>query len=177
MPCGFRPHMLLSELITPDCVACNVEARSKKHCLEILSELLARTGTDVASEEIFAGLVERERLGCTCLDAGIAFPHCRVRGIETGRGAVMKLSAPVEFDAADGEMVDVVFGLLVPTVLDDEHHAVIEHITGVLRDGGLRTRLREAESDRDLYDALAADSGGQNGRKHHAAKQGGAGNG
>ena len=32
--------MLLEEIIKPDSVLCNAQARSKKHCLEILSELL-----------------------------------------------------------------------------------------------------------------------------------------
>ena len=34
--------MNLEELIKPDNILCNVSARSKKHCLEILSELLTR---------------------------------------------------------------------------------------------------------------------------------------
>ena len=32
--------MNLENIIRPDSVLCNVSARSKKHCLEILSELL-----------------------------------------------------------------------------------------------------------------------------------------
>ena len=34
--------MLLEQLIKPESVLCNAHARSKKHCLEILSELLSR---------------------------------------------------------------------------------------------------------------------------------------
>ena len=94
--------MLLEELIKPDAVLCNATARSKKHCLEILSELLIRSNPDIASENIFEGLVERERLGCTGLDKGAAFPHCRIKGIDTSHAALIKLSEAVDFDAADG---------------------------------------------------------------------------
>lgn len=146
----------LKELIQPESIACDVQARSKKHCLEMLSELLARPGHDVASEEVFARLVERERLGSTCLAEGIAFPHCRASGIETERGALIKLSTPIEFDATDGEMVDLVFGLLVPEILDDTHRAVIEHITAVLTAGGFGARLRATKTSGDLYRALEA---------------------
>ena len=79
--------MLLEEIIQPDSVLCNAHARSKKHSLEIMSELLVRSHPDIASEDIFESLIERERLGCTSLDQGVAFPHCRVEGLVTSVGA------------------------------------------------------------------------------------------
>ena len=62
--------MTLEEIIKPDGVLCNATARSKKHCLEILSELLVRSNPQIASDVIFRFLNERERLGCTGLDKG-----------------------------------------------------------------------------------------------------------
>ena len=146
--------MLLEDIIVPDGVLCNATARSKKHCLEILSELLIRSVPNIASESIFACLNDRERLGCTGLNRGVAFPHCRVEGLNECHAALMKLSEPVEFDAADGEPVDVVFGMMLPTELNEEHHAAIKMITQVLADEGLRSRLRSANSSNTLYDAL-----------------------
>jgi PTS system nitrogen regulatory IIA component len=148
--------MNLEHLISPDSVLCNANARSKKHCLEILSELLARSNPDIASEEIFVRLIERERLGCTSLDKGIAFPHCRVSGANDSAGALIRLSAPVDFDAIDGEGVDLVFGLMVPTEVYDRHIADISDLTKFLSDEALRARLRTATTSSDLYDALLA---------------------
>lgn len=148
--------MLLEEIIKPDSVLCNVHARSKKHCLEILSELLVRSRPGIVSEDIFEGLIERERLGCTSLDQGVAFPHCRVEGINASVGALMKLSEAVEFDSSDGEAVDLVFGLMVPAELGDEDQANICSIAELLGDRELRTRLREATSSKELYDTLCA---------------------
>lgn len=148
--------MLLEELVKPDNVLCNAHARSKKHCLEILSELLARCDSELSHEEIFARLIERERLGCTSLDAGIAFPHCRVDGVKRSHGALMKLSAPVDFDATDGEDVDLVFGLMVPADPDESHHADIGLITRSLMKQELRDALRAAKSSRELYAALTS---------------------
>ena len=42
--------MILENLVKPDSVLCNVSVRSKKHSLEILSELLTRSNPDIASE-------------------------------------------------------------------------------------------------------------------------------
>ena len=148
--------MNLEELVKPDSVLCNVSARSKKHCLEILSELLTRSNPDIASEEVFAKLIERERLGCTCLDKGIAFPHCRISGLNSSCAALMRLADPVDFDSTDGESVDLVFGLMVPENLDASDIADIEVITELLRDESLRMKLRASTSSVDLYDALIA---------------------
>jgi PTS system nitrogen regulatory IIA component len=146
--------MLLEELIKPDSVLCNAYARSKKHSLEILSELLVRSLPSVAAETIFESLIERERLGCTSLRKGVAFPHCRVHGLEQSCGAMIKLSEPVDFDSADGEPVDVIVGLLVPEDVDESHYADIKMLTGALGDDGLRERLRESNSSSDLYETL-----------------------
>jgi len=148
--------MILENLVKPDSVLCNVSARSKKHSLEILSELLTRSNPDIASEEVFAKLVERERLGCTGLDEGIAFPHCRVSGVKKSSAALMKLLEPVDFDANDGESVDLVFGLMVPAELEAADYADINRLTELLRDQAMHARLRHACTSNELYEALFA---------------------
>jgi PTS system nitrogen regulatory IIA component len=148
--------MNLDELVKPDSVLCNVSARSKKHCLEILSELLTRSNPDIASEDVFAKLIDRERLGCTCLDKGIAFPHCRVDGIKRSTGALLKLADPVDFDSPDGQSVDLVFGMMVPVNLEASDYADIEMLTELLRDDVLCARLRAATKSSELGDALLA---------------------
>ncbi|MFQ5547580.1 MAG: PTS sugar transporter subunit IIA [Woeseia sp.] len=148
--------MILEQLISPGSVLCNVNARSKKHSLEILSELLANPNPDIANEEIFARLIARERLGCTCIDRGIAFPHCRISGAQNSCGALMKLSEPVDFDSPDGIPVDLIFGLILPKDLNDSHYADIDMVTGYLTNEPLSARLRSANSSSELYEALLA---------------------
>lgn len=148
--------MLLTDIIKPDSVLCNAHARSKKHSLEILSELLVRSHADIPSEDIFEKLIERERLGCTSLDQGVAFPHCRITGLDTSVGALIKLTEAVEFDAPDGEPVDLIFGLIVPAEVNEQDHANISGIAELLSDRELRTRLRAATSSNELYKALCA---------------------
>lgn len=148
--------MQLDEIIKPDSVLCNANARSKKHCIEILSELLVRSIPDTAADDVFASLIKRERLGCTSLDAGVAFPHCRVEGLEQSCAALIKLSEAVDFDCSDGEPVDLVFGLLVPKVVDDSHLSDIEEFSAIFADKNLRKQLRKCNTSNELYSALLA---------------------
>ena len=97
--------MNVADILSPDSVLCNAKARSKKHCLEILSELLVRPHPEQPVDEVFEKLIERERLGCTSLDLGVAFPHCRVDGIEHSTAAMIKLSSPAHRRHAQGTRV------------------------------------------------------------------------
>ncbi len=72
--------MNISEILEPGRVLGNVEARSKKRALEILSELLGHAGEECVANDIFDNLVQREKLGCTALGRGVALPHGRSPG-------------------------------------------------------------------------------------------------
>lgn len=148
--------MLPEQLIRPENVLCNAHARGKKHCLEILSEMLAQSSPDIANEEIFSRLIERERLGSTSLGRGVAFPHCRVSGAGRSVGALIRLSDPVDFDSGNGDPVDIVFGLMVPEAVDESHLDDINRITSLLSDEALRNSLRAANNSRTLYETVIA---------------------
>jgi PTS system nitrogen regulatory IIA component len=148
--------MILEQLVSPSRVLCNVHARSKKHSLEILSELLSSPNPDIANEDIFAKLIARERLGCTSLGKGLAFPHCRISGMQNNCGALMKLSEPIDFDSADGVSVDLIFGLILPTELNDRHYANIDMITELLNTDALTAKLRSTKSSNALYETLSS---------------------
>jgi nitrogen PTS system EIIA component len=158
--------MFPEQLIKPENVLCNARARGKKHCLEILSELLAQSSPDIANEEIFSRLIERERLGSTSLGRGVAFPHCRVSGATQSAGALIRLSESVDFDSGDGDAVDLVFGLMVPETVDKSHLDDINRITSCLDDEALRSSLRAANSSSALYENIIA------GFRRHAAESG-----
>ena len=87
---------------------------------------------------------------------------------------MIKLSEPVDFDAPDGEPVDLVFGLMVPSEVDESHHADIQMIANVLGDLELRGRLRDATSSSQLYELLLGGSSlGSPGRPATAQGSGG----
>jgi PTS system nitrogen regulatory IIA component len=125
-------------------------ASSKKRVLEQAARLLARDDTEPTAEQVFERLLERERLGSTGLAGGVALPHARMPGISESRGAFMRLTEPVEFDALDGQPVDLVFALIVPEDATDEHLQLLARLATTFNDATVRERLREAETDEAL---------------------------
>ena len=147
--------MPFKSLLQPGHVLSNVEARSKKHALDVLSEMLA-SATGIDQGDVFQSLISREKLGCTAIENGIAIPHGRLENLEAPVGAFLKLSRPVDFDMPDREPVDLIFGLLVPMRENDLgcHHEEVSWIASALAERDLVGALRRATSSRTLYDLL-----------------------
>jgi PTS system nitrogen regulatory IIA component len=147
--------MEINALITPDRVACQEELSSKKRVLERLGELLATSTPSLTDGEIFDSLINRERLGSTGLGKGVAIPHGRVEGLSEPLGALVQLRAGVDFDAIDGQPVDLLFGLLVPHESTEEHLQILASLAKMFSDSELCEQLRQSRDPDRLYRLLS----------------------
>lgn len=153
--------MNFDQLISNESVLCNVQARSKKHCLEIISELVIRSAPVLVQDDLFSALIERERLGSTSIGNGVAFPRCRADGLQHGVAAFVKLIGPVDYDASDGEPVDLLFCLVVPQDMPTNHCSELDEVTSLLRDPMITRQLRSCNTSKDLFAALQSAFAGQ----------------
>jgi PTS system nitrogen regulatory IIA component len=136
----------------PEAVAI-VEA-SDKHA--IMAEL-ARTfasGWKLDPELVLERLDERERLGSTGFGRGVAIPHARFPGLRRPAAALLKLRHPVDFAAADGMPVDLVFGLLSPEHSGATHLHALAAISRLVRDERVHEALSEAPDEAALFGLL-----------------------
>ena len=142
--------MGIADLLTPDRVLCEASVTSKKRALELLSSLLADIDPELSENDIFNGLIARERLGSTGLGHGVAIPHGRFQYISGAFGAVVKLTQAVEFDAVDGLPVDLIFTLMVPEESTDEHLQLLSSLAEMFRSETFREKLRQAETAEEI---------------------------
>jgi PTS system nitrogen regulatory IIA component len=146
--------MNITSLLSPDRVVCRDDIGSKKRLLEQLAELLGSSAQTLPQQEIFDSLLNREKLGSTGLGKGVALPHGRLAALAEPVCAFIKLNQPVDFDAADGLPVDLVFSLLVPEDSTEEHLQVLSTIAEIFSNPGICASLRNCQSDRCLLDLL-----------------------
>ena len=124
---------------------------------EVLAELalrLAHEGAVRDPAELVRRLVERERLGCTGLGGGIAIPHCKLRDIGEVVVAVASTGRPIDFGAADGLPVTLIFLVVSPADAAAPHLQALARISRLLRVPGLVEGLRAARSSLELFGAL-----------------------
>ncbi len=147
--------MLLTDLITPERIACDVDAQSKKRALEHLSEIISRTEDTISSNDVFESLLARERLGGTGVGHGVAIPHGRLKDNSHTLGAFIKLQKGVDYDAADHQPVDLLFALLVPKESTDEHLQILAQLAKMFSNEDFRQKLRNAETSHAIHQLLS----------------------
>ncbi len=148
--------MLMPELITPERIRCGVEVASKKRLIETLAELLASGHPRLQAESVFEHLIERERLGSTGLGYGVALPHARMTQVGEAIGSFVRTTHGIDYDAVDGQPVDLAFALLVPDTANDEHLRLLAHLATLFSDPNIRAQLREARANEEILRVLNA---------------------
>ena len=142
------------DILAPAGVHLGVDAQSKKAALGEASELLADCHPQLDPRRLLEGLLRRERLGSTSIGAGVAIPHCRFDACPAPMAAFIRTRAAIDFDAPDGEGVDLMFVLAVPTREQRAHLEILGALARTFRDSGNRDALRRAATDGELFDAL-----------------------
>ena len=133
----------LASILPPAQVLVSVDATSKKRAFEeagLLFESLHGLSRALVTDSLFA----RERLGSTGLGHGVAIPHGRAKGLKEAAGALIRLKAPIPFDAPDGKPVQTLFVLLVPDQATDIHLQVLSELAQRFSNRQLREALLTA---------------------------------
>ena len=144
-------------LTGPDAVLASVKASGKK---ALLAELASRAATVFKLDErrLFDRLLERERLGSTGIGSGIAIPHGKLPKLERLFGLFARLERPVDFEALDGQPVDLMFLLLAPEAAGADHLKALARVARLLRDSEVARKLRESRDAESLYAVLISAS-------------------
>ncbi len=146
--------MQLTDFLTPDRIACNVSAQSKKRALEELSELIAHDQSSISQDEIFNSLLSRERLGGTGIGYGVAIPHGRLKNTDHTTAALIHLQHGVDFDAIDNQPVDLLFALLVPENATEDHLQILAMLANLFQDEKFRQKIRAAKDPETILSLI-----------------------
>lgn len=147
--------MNLADILPLEAVHPRLAARDKKQVLKMLSAQAASL-TSLNEREIFSVLLEREMIGCTGMGNGVCMPHGRFEHLKKPLALFAHLEKPVEFGAADGKRVDMVFMLLTPVSANTEHLKALATISRVMRDKATRETIRKTADPAALHTLLVS---------------------
>ncbi|MCJ2045460.1 PTS IIA-like nitrogen regulatory protein PtsN [Methylobacterium sp. J-078] len=153
--------MPVLEFLSPDSVVSSLRARTKKAMLQEISAHAVRQLPALDEREVFETLLQRERLGSTGIGDGVAIPHGKLPGLDRLFGLVARLEKPVDFDALDGQPVDIAFLLLAPEGAGADHLKALAQVARLLREPGILERIRAARDASALYALLTHTSASQ----------------
>lgn len=145
----------MTDIVDANAVIPALKVGSKKQALQ---ELSARASalTGLPARRIFDVLLERERLGSTGMGRGIAIPHGKLAGLDRVHAVFARLERGVDFDAIDGQPVDLVMVLLAPEQHGADHLRALAKVSRMLRNDALTGKIRGCETA-DAIVALMSD--------------------
>jgi PTS system nitrogen regulatory IIA component len=146
--------MTITDLVAPEAIVPALKVSSKKQALQ---ELAARAATLTGQNEraIFEVLLQREKLGTTAVGYGVAIPHGKLPKLTRMFGMFARLDRAIDFEALDGQPVDLVFLLLAPEGAGADHLKALARVARLLRDQDTANKLRAARDAQALYAVLA----------------------
>jgi PTS system nitrogen regulatory IIA component len=149
--------MPITDLVAPNAIIPAMKVNGKKQALqEIAAKAAGLTGqSDRAILEI---LLQREKLGSTGVGNGVAIPHGKLPKLNKVLGLFARLERPIDFEALDGQPVDLVFLLLAPEDAGADHLKALARVARLLRDPDTARKLRESRDAEALYAVLAIPS-------------------
>jgi PTS system nitrogen regulatory IIA component len=146
--------MKIPDLLSPADVMIDVRTSDKNRLLRALAAKAA-SSLKLRVDQVASLLLKREDLGSTGIGRGVAIPHARLPKLHRPFGLLAKLNQPIEFDAIDGQAVDVVFLLLLPAAAENAQLGALALVARTLRPSEVLVRLRRAKTVSEIYSAIA----------------------
>lgn len=146
--------MPLTDLVARNAIVPALKVTAKKQALQ---ELAAKAAELIGQPEraVYEILLQREKLGSTAVGNGIAIPHGKLAKLDHLFGLFARLERPIDFEALDGQPVDLIFLLLAPVSAGADHLKALARIARLLRDAEIAGKLRMSRDVDAIYTVLA----------------------
>ncbi len=146
--------MNLSELLSVERILIPVRATRKEDVLRELVHLLPDHQAAETREGILSAILERETRMSTGIGQGVAIPHGKTELVSRMEMAFAIAEQAVDYEALDGDPVDLFFLLVSPPDLTGPHIRVLAQISRMLSSDGFRDELAAAKSPEDILTLL-----------------------
>lgn len=138
--------MRIRDLLATESIELNGVATGKQDALNKMVDLMAKSGKINDVDTYRKGVYAREEEGSTGIGEGIAIPHCKSDAVSAPGLAAMVVKDGVEFDALDGEKVNLIFLIAAPNTQDNVHLDVLSKLSVLLMDENFTTNLKNAKT-------------------------------
>ncbi len=151
--------MRIAEFLKVEAVTPALTATNKLEVLQQLSQALARAWPQVSEERFLRVLEERERLGSTGMEKGVAIPHGRLAELPTLIACFGVSRAGVDFDARDGRPSQFFFALVAPENSAGLHLKALSRLSRLFRSDQLKDSILAAPDAQAVHTLLLQEDG------------------
>ena len=146
--------MLLTDIMTPNCVLVPMRAAEKRAAIEELVDVLVETGQSTDRAKLLAAVMEREATRSTGIGNGLAIPHGKSATVKHLTMAIGKPAQPIEFESIDGKPVSLIVLLASPPDQTGPHIQALARVSRLMTIESFRIKLMQTTSPGELYELL-----------------------
>ncbi len=148
--------MDLFDSFREECINVNSEAANKETVLRDIAKAAKNSPALEAfsEEQLFEALNDREKVGSTGFENGIAIPHCRMKNMDEFVVGLVMVPSGVDFGALDKKPSDIFFFIIGPADKRNEHIRILSGISRAMAIKGVTRELKNAhtpEEARELF--------------------------
>ena len=146
--------MRITDLLDINSINLNGTPQTKNEALDEMVNLMC-AGDKIRDKESYKRVVyAREEEGTTGIGEGIAIPHGKCNAVAKPGLAAMVVKNGVEFQALDGQPVELIFLIAAPDTKDNVHLDVLSKLSVLLMDEDFTKRLKEAKDKKEFLDII-----------------------
>ncbi len=138
--------MKVKDLLSVDSIELMGQADNKEEAIKKMVDLMVKRGNIKDRAAYEAGVFAREEEGTTGVGEGIAIPHCKSDSVAAPGLAAMVLPNGVDYDALDGQPVNLIFLIAAPNTEDNVHLEVLSRLSTLLMEPEFVKNLTNAGS-------------------------------
>jgi mannitol/fructose-specific phosphotransferase system IIA component (Ntr-type) len=142
----------LTEFFSKKAIIPTLKAADKKGAIQELVQAARKAydGERFVVAEIVDAIVQREKIGSTGIGGGVGVPHAKLEGVKNVIGAFGRASAPFDFNAVDGQPVNLIFLIIAPPSKNEAYLKALQKVMSALKKPNFVKFLRGAKSVRDI---------------------------
>jgi PTS system nitrogen regulatory IIA component len=131
-----------------------LNATSKEEALIEIANSISASFKELNAAEITRALKEREQIGSTAIEDGVAIPHAKLEGLTQVIISVARSTSGIDFSSHDKKITSLFFVILAPFNGASEHIKLLARLAKILTLGNIKVKLLEAKNAEDMYNLL-----------------------
>ena len=148
--CNIDGDMKISDLLKPEFVIPEMKGKTKEDVINELVDLFENDERVNDLNRIRNSVLEREKIMSTGVGKGFAIPHSKTLATSDILVAFGRLSKPIDFEALDGEPVNLVFLLVGKENMVGPHIKLLSRISRMMNKDEFRKSVADAKDTGEI---------------------------
>lgn len=143
--------MKICEVLNKSTIIPELKATTKEEAIDELLNVFSNDERVIDLQGVRFSVMEREKIMSTGVGHGFGIPHCKTNKVTEILAAFGKTKEPINFEALDGNPVNLIFLLIGKDNLVAPHIKLLSRISLLMNNDEVRESLNNAKTAEDIY--------------------------